>query len=92
MDELMNFGEALIQLKEGEKVTRRGWNGKNMWLIHVPGQVDVKVLPDSPYHRAGLRVVSIGGHIDMMTVQGIMQPGWLTSQADMLADDWEIFE
>lgn len=31
----------------------------------------------------------INPHIDMFTADGKMQPGWLASQTDMLADDWE---
>jgi hypothetical protein len=30
--------------------------------------------------------------IGMKTADGVMQPGWLASQADMLADDWEVVE
>ena len=29
--------------------------------------------------------------IVMFTAQGKHQPGWLASQADMLASDWEVF-
>ena len=25
------FGEAIEALKEGKRVSREGWNGKNMW-------------------------------------------------------------
>ena len=32
----MDFGAALQQLKVGGKVTRKGWNGKGMWLCYVP--------------------------------------------------------
>lgn len=44
----------------------------------------------TPYAKAGIEVVDINPHIDMFTAQGTMQPGWLASQADMLADDWRI--
>ena len=30
--------------------------------------------------------------ICMFTAQGTHQPGWLASQADMLAEDWEFIE
>ena len=30
--------------------------------------------------------------ICMFTAQGKHQPGWLASQADMLAEDWEVVE
>ena len=28
----MNFGKALERLKEGEKVARKGWNGKKQYI------------------------------------------------------------
>ena len=28
-----DFGTAIKWLKEGKKVARKGWNGKNMWLV-----------------------------------------------------------
>ena len=72
----MNFGEALTQLQIGEKISRAGWNGNNMWLTII---------------RAGNAMYM--GHpmqdcIGMYTAQGNMQPGWLPSQADLLATDW----
>lgn len=86
----MDFGEAIRKLKEGRKVCRPGWNGKNMWLIYVPGS-SVDTTLGSPYRNAGLIQANLNPHIDMMTATGQMQPGWLASQTDMLSDDWEIF-
>lgn len=28
----MDFSEALKEIKDGEQVTREGWNGKGMWI------------------------------------------------------------
>ena len=33
----MNFGEALEILKDGEKVKRKGWNGKNQYIELASG-------------------------------------------------------
>ena len=33
----MNFGQAIEVLKTGNKVTRVGWNGKDMFLFLVQG-------------------------------------------------------
>ena len=88
----MNFGEALEALKQGKKVAREGWNGKGMWLILVPGTVDINFGDGSAYYRAGLKRGTINRHIDMRTATGEMQPGWLASQTDMLAEDWVIVE
>ncbi len=32
----MDFGQAIKQLKQGNKVARKGWNGKGMWLVLMP--------------------------------------------------------
>ncbi len=94
--ELMNFGEAIQHLRLGEKVARRGWNGKGMWIILVPGTQVANLKPDSAYaiHLAPQTECEILPHIDMWTTNAdgrrAMLPGWLASQSDMLADDWEI--
>lgn len=91
----MDFGQALYALKDGARVMRAGWNGKGMWLVLVPGS-RVQLTPGTPYDKAlgsggyGQTHVTIDAHIDMLTAKGTMQPGWLASQADMLADDWEL--
>ena len=35
----MNFGQAIEALKQGKKVTRKGWNGKGMFLWLKPSTV-----------------------------------------------------
>lgn len=80
----MKFGEALEALEAGERVARSGWNGKGMWLVLVPAST-------IPAFTEGLIGGDINAHIiDMKTATGEMQPGWLASQADMLAKDWEV--
>lgn len=87
----MNFGEAIQSLKSGNKVSRSGWNGKGMFLVYVPGTVDAKLSEGTPYAVAlSSNIVTINPHIDMYTATGEMQPGWLASQTDMLADDWGV--
>ena len=92
----MDFSAALTCLKAGMKVARKGWNGKRMWIMMVPGTENASLKKGTPYHKAlntkntGQSHVSIGAHIDMYTAQGIMQPGWLASQNDMFAEDWMV--
>lgn len=87
----MSFAGALYQAIEGKaKISRYGWNGKDMFIVHIPGS---KVqLTGSPYAKLfpKRKTMDIGGHFDMFTAQRTMQPGWLASQADMLANDWFI--
>lgn len=90
----MDFGWALASLKRGKRVSRKNWNydhdAKGMWLVWVKGYPNSPIVSGSPYGDAGLRYATIEAHIDCHTVEGTMQPGWSPSQADMLADDWEL--
>lgn len=89
----MNFGHALMALKDGKKVARTGWNGKDMCVILIPGTPEALLNEGMPYAEAtGNTVVTIRPHLDMKCADGSMQPGWLASQSDMLADDWFIVE
>lgn len=90
----MTFGLALEALKKGHKVARKGWNGKGMWLVLVPGTPVIYPTPDTPYGMAGVTECEILPHIDMWTTNSegrrAMLPGWLSSQTDMLSSDWEV--
>lgn len=83
----MNFGEALKLLKEGNRLEREGWNGKNMYIYYVPPGIyasqteAIKIeYPTSVPYEA---------YLAMRTVQGYVIP-WLASQTDILADDWKL--
>lgn len=77
----MTFGLALEALKKGHKVSRAGWNGKGMWLMHIPA---------SHWETTrGLELLDGLPWIGMKTVDDKFVP-WLASQTDMLAADWGI--
>ncbi len=93
-DETFDFGDAIVALKAGMKVARKGWNGKGMWLVLVSGTKYIKTKEGSPYYEAGVKECEILPHIDMWTVNAegrrAMLPGWVASQTDILANDWVI--
>lgn len=91
----MTFGQAIEALKAGHRVARKGWNGKGMWLVLVPGTPDAQLREGTPYREAlNQDSCEILPHIDMWTTNSegrrAMLPGWLASQTDMLSEDWEI--
>lgn len=93
----MDFGQALDWMKNGHKVARSGWNGKGMFIYYVEGSevspADLRgaALKHVGYERNSLAdKVKINGHIDMKAADGSIVVGWLASQTDMLADDWEV--
>lgn len=91
----MNFGQAIDALKAGQRVARSGWNGKGMWLVLVPGTKKAELRSGTTYANAlQMESCEILPHIDMWTINAegrrAMLPGWLASQTDMLADDWQV--
>lgn len=85
----IDFGEAVRELKKGNKVAREGWNGKGMWLCLMPAFTVEEPNERSQAHGID-KAFDCGAYIVMWTAQGVWQPGWLASQADMLAEDWRV--
>lgn len=85
----MDFSTALRAIKEGERVARRGWNGKGMFVFLVPGsKFEVNRPPLLGIYPEGTEI-NYHAHVDMRTADGQIVP-WLCSQTDMLAEDWEV--
>ncbi len=82
---LMNFGQAIDAMKQGCMVQRAGWNGKGM---HLYLEEHLSIVVKGGVFKGDVRRYE--PCIVMFTAQGKHQPGWLASQADMLADDWSI--
>ena len=72
----VDFGNALEALRAGQRVTRRGWNGRDMYVaLQTPDAHSNMTLP----------------YIYMRTVTGDLVP-WLASQTDLLSSDWALAE
>lgn len=90
----LNFGEAIEALKRGQLVTRQGWNGKGMYLWLLPAATVKAEWCREPHLKAvaeasGGEIEALGS-IRMMTADKKVLTGWLASQTDMLAEDWQI--
>lgn len=83
----MDFSQALNLIKEGRRVFRKGWNGKEMFIFLVDGSTfQVNRAPLNKFYREGTEV-RYHAHIDMKTADGTIVP-WIASQTDLLAEDW----
>nr|DAK36836.1 MAG TPA: Protein of unknown function (DUF2829) [Caudoviricetes sp.] len=97
---MMNFGQAIEALKNGKKVARVGWNGKGMFIYMTTGSVVHldEMKPETANHLRsfckdkGMDEIEICPHIDMKTADNKLAIGWLASQTDMLAEDWNVVE
>jgi len=103
----MNFGQAIEALKNGNAVARSGWNGKNMFLFLNKGSIDVAAhhkenRESENFFVEGIRfnlfesgdtgTVTRLPNINMRAATGSTVTGWLASQTDLLAEDWEVLE
>lgn len=94
----MTFGDAIEALKKGRKVTRKGWNGKGMFLWLKQGTSIKSDWCHDPMLKnlanenggeiLGLPTICMYTH-DSTGLPAILT-GWLASQSDMLSEDWEI--
>ena len=80
----MTFGKALELLKTGAKVTRRGWNGKGIFImLQMPDAHSKMTHPYIYIDSTGLQTSNPDAPKDRVP--------WLASQTDMLSEDWEIY-
>jgi len=74
----MNFSEAFLEAKKGERITRSGWNGKGLFVTAQ--------FPDE-HSKMGNPYL----YIDATALGGKLNP-WVPSQTDLFAEDWSIAE
>lgn len=74
----MNFGQIIELLKQGKKASRKGWNGKNMW---------VELQRPDTHSKMTLPYLYLNYPLDAQNTPGARVP-WLASQTDILAEDW----
>lgn len=104
----MTFAAALCKVKNGYRIARKGWNGKNMCVYYTEGST----IPFSKCKEAvqnaliscrsedignctikGIEPqVTINPHLDLVCADGTITCGWTASQTDMMAEDWIIVQ
>ena len=84
----MSFGLAIEAAKKGNKIARVGWNGKAQY-VELADAISYKK-PDGTV--VNIEHEAIGNKALAFVGTSGTQMGWLASQADMLADDWQIVE
>ncbi len=97
----MTFGHAIEAAKLGKKIARKGWNGKNMFIVYM------EPLSLPPYNTSGTqrkvndrtakfigkdKPLNCQPYFAMYNAQEEWILGWSATQSDMLARDWMIVE
>ena len=79
----MDFGQALTELKNGNRVKRKGWNGDGIFLaLQIPDKNSKMTQPYIYIDTLGLKTNNPNAPKGRVP--------WLASQTDMLAEDWEV--
>ena len=84
----LNFGQALEAAKRGQMIAREGWNGKNQYvfLAHAT-EFETDVFLEE-FEDVSIIIADV---LVLRTQNKALQPGWLATQSDMLAEDWYIY-
>jgi hypothetical protein len=97
----LTFGLAIEAAKKGLKIARLGWNGRNMFVVLMPGMYLPPYNTQEPGKKVNDRTAKWIGedapldccpYFAMYTADKKWLPGWLASQTDMLADDWFVVD
>lgn len=84
----MDFGQAIKEVKNGKRIQREGWNGKEQYvelasgISYVNAQGKIVNVEHAAIGNKALAFVGTSG----------VQLGWLATQSDMLAEDWKCVE
>ncbi|EEM02211.1 MULTISPECIES: DUF2829 domain-containing protein [Bacillus] len=86
----MNFGQAIEAVKEGNKIARKGWNGKGMFVYYVPA-ASYPPATDIMKEVFEGEYVPYREYLALKTAQNDVAT-WAPSTSDALAEDWEVVE
>ena len=94
----LNFGGAIVLLKNGFAVRRKGWNGKGSFIVkQVPSHITGDIIPNMqslPQSAKSILMSRENPHIDYVNQMLIINPkgradSWIPSSSDVFAEDWE---
>ena len=84
------FGEAIRRLKSGQRVTRKGWNGRGLFVVYQKGYPQGIPCNKQTADAWGMNegdLFRCEPYLQINTVDG-SHAMWVPSIRDCLADDW----
>lgn len=91
---LFTFCEAFTQLLAGHRLSRKGWNGSNIWVAYGKGQI---LDADKFWNKHTRKFAEdnggsapVGDYFILKSAQGTIEMGWRPTSIDMFAKDWFI--
>lgn len=89
---MLNFGQALEELKKGNKIARKGWNGKGMFVVFQKGYPLGIPCNKQTAEAWGLKegdLFKCEPYLQIKMVNG-SHSMWVPSLNDILSEDWEV--
>ena len=95
----MDFGKAIIALKQGKAIQREGWNGKGLFVVkQIPASINADIIPKMqslPQSAKDILMSRENPHIDYTNQMLIVNPdgradSWVPSSSDLFAEDWRV--
>ena len=95
----MDFGKAIIALKQGKAIQREGWNGKGLFVVkQIPASINADIIPKMqslPQSAKDIIMLRENPHIDYTNQMLIVNPdgradSWVPSSSDVFAEDWRV--
>ena len=85
----LDFSQALLELKAGKRLERSGWNGRGMFVYHVPANSYPAQTPVAKAFFGELSLVPYNAYFAIKNVDNTVST-WVPSINDILADDWGV--
>lgn len=85
-----DFSIALVNVKNGAKIARSGWNGAGQFVVLQKGYPDGIAINANTSEATGIpqgTVCSFRPYLMLRTADGSFVP-WAPSVSDVLAEDW----
>ena len=88
----IDFSAALREVKKGKKIARKGWNGKNMFVVYQKGYPNGIPCNKQTAEAWGMNEGDLficNPYLQIKYANG-SHSMWVPSINDVLADDWYI--
>ena len=85
----LNYGDALNRLKRGMAMARKGWNGRGMFVYHVPANAYPAQTGVAKQYFGENALVPYNEYLAIKNVDDTVST-WVASINDMMAQDWYV--
>jgi len=99
MEPIVTYGDAIEALKKGKRISRRGWNGKGMFVFkQIPAEIGLDIIPKMQSVPQDVKdsmiqnnqTLKYTNQMAIVNAEGRVD-SWVASSSDTFAEDWIIY-